>query len=220
MRPSPFAAFARPRFIGLVAALGLVSSAQAAFVQGDWDPPYGSPFADLGWEGTVVIEVADACLSLADGLYVDGASCAASSVFDAKVRFYNLMSPSTILETLDFTAAVQVSKILVQDGEVTQFEVVGTDKVASTIPEARPGASPLNAYFSLDVSLDVDAGARIATLSWYAQPSESDPRGTNRSPALVSFSPFGTGTTSVSAPGTLALAAAAVGLLGALRRRG
>lgn len=218
MSPSPSARLPRPWLAGLVVALGMATSAQAAFVQGDWDPPYGPPFGDLGWEGTVVIEVPDACLALSDGLYIDGVACAAASVFDAKVRLYNLAAPSAILETLDFTAAIDVSKILVEDGAVTQFEVVGIAKVLSTIPEARPGSSPLNAYFSLDISLDVGAGARTASMSWYAQPSESDPRGSNNATAFVSFAPF-TATTPVSAPGTLALAVAAVGLLGTLRRR-
>ncbi len=219
MSSSPLAKFPRSRIVGLLATLGLATSAQAAFVQGDWDPPYGSPFSDLGWEGTVVVEVPDACLALGDGLIViNSTTCGAAAVFDAKVRLYNLLAPTTILETLDFTTATVLTKILIQGGEVTQFEIAGIDKVGSTIPEARPGSSPFNAFFSLDISLSPTADARTASLSWYAARAESDPRGTNSTAAVVNFAPFAT-TTPVSAPGTLALAAAAVGLLAALRRR-
>ena len=47
-----------------LATLGLAAqTAQASYVVGVWDPTYGPPFTDLGWRGTVTVDVPAACLN-------------------------------------------------------------------------------------------------------------------------------------------------------------
>ena len=52
------------RSLALVAlAAAAAGPAQAVYVVGNWDPDYGTPFGNLGWRGTITIEVPSACLA-------------------------------------------------------------------------------------------------------------------------------------------------------------
>ena len=199
--------------------LGATGAAQAAFVQGNWDPAYGAPFSQLGWEGNARIFVPDECLANDGQVQNDYIECGPGmSVVDAQVRFYNL-STSNIVEQLDFTGSVQVGSIFVDDGKVVAFSLFGLSRVASTSAEARPDGSPDNAYFLLDLEYTLDLlnapltpGPVVASLLWFEDGGIEELGGVNSTPAIVTV-------TQVPVPGTLTLALASLALLGGLRRR-
>ena len=199
--------------------LGATGAAQAAFVQGNWDPAYGAPFSQLGWEGDARIFVPDECLANDGQVLNDYIECGPGmSVVNAQVRFYNL-STSNIVEQLDFTGSVQVGSIFVDDGKVVAFSLFSMGRVGSTSAEARPDGSPNNAFFALELEYSLNVlnepvtpSPVVAGLAWYANGFTEDLGGANSTPAVVTVR-------QVPVPGTLALALASLALLGGLRRR-
>ncbi|MDN3923113.1 PEP-CTERM sorting domain-containing protein [Roseateles violae] len=80
--------------------------AQATLVVGSWDPPFGAPFAELGWRGEAVFYVADDCKTV-DGVRIVVINCSPSKmkVQSAHVELYNINDPSPqpTKQVLDFT---------------------------------------------------------------------------------------------------------------------
>ncbi len=203
---------------GLACAAAMAMPAQAALVQGDWDPPYGAPFSDLGWRGSATIHVPTSCLAFSGTVLNDTESCDEATVVSAIVELYNVASPEVTAETLIFTGATAVDSFFVQDGEVTAFSLFSTSRVQSNSPLAMIPAFGTQALFELDISFtvveeypDVSVSTQ-ARLPWYRFSGDSF-EGGDSSIASVTVR-------TVAAPGSLGLAAAA--LLGAfaLRRRG
>lgn len=92
----------------LTAALlfSLAGSAHAVAYIGKWDPAFGAPFPDLGWKGSVLLEIPDPCLVPGGTFTVTNASPCASGglkLVSAEVQFYDLGAPGTILDTLSFS---------------------------------------------------------------------------------------------------------------------
>jgi hypothetical protein len=207
----------------------LAAPAHAAFVQGDWDPPYGAPFSNLGWEGSALIHVPNECV-VGNGLvHNDEEFCPSGiSVVNAEVRFYNLADSEEIVETLDFTSIAYVTDVFFEDGVATAFSLFSLGRVGSVSPEARPDGSPYNAYFSLAISYPFIPGDEMMALSsasvgevtadllWYENQYTEDLGGVNGPVARVTVRQL---PTPVPVPGTLALALGSLALLGALRRR-
>lgn len=115
-----------------VAAVGSWSSAQAIVYSGVWDPPYGAPFANLGWSGSVRVSVPDYCVPPGAGVatrnnYTDCANGA--FVETASVRFYDINTLSE-LATVVFNA----SSIDVFDMEFTSGNLTGLE-AGSSLPE-------------------------------------------------------------------------------------
>ena len=107
--------------VGLVATFGSVGSAQAALYTGRYDPAFGAPFLDLGWDALVVFDVPDACLALGNGNSISTSSgpCASFSVVSGKVDFYNLAVPGTILETFNLSPNVGIGSVDITGGKLS-----------------------------------------------------------------------------------------------------
>lgn len=204
----------------LAGAAALAGPAQAAFVQGDWDPPFGPPFPDLGWRGTTTIDVPTACLALSGTIVNDGSLCPLMTVVNAEVQFYDVNTPVPTVETLDFDALVAVDRIFVSAGVVEAFALDSLGLVLSTSPLAFTTVPPGGqAFFGLDVDFVVGGGTE-AVLTWYI--GNIDPATGRSSPDFPAFLRI-TQTTDpspVPVPATLALALAGLALLGGTRRRG
>ena len=53
--------------LGVATALGTAGSARAALYTGNYDPPYGGIFPQLGWEASVLVDVPNACRAIGNG---------------------------------------------------------------------------------------------------------------------------------------------------------
>ena len=199
----------------LLAAAALVLTAalpaHATFVQGDWDPPFGPPFPDLGWRGTTTIFVPTACLVLTGTVVNDGALCPLMSVVNAKVEFYDLADTGlTTVEALNFDTLVAVERIVVNAGLVEGFALDSLGWVLSTsaLGVTVPGGD--QASFGLEIDILTDG--TFAVLMW-REDIGNPTGGRNGPPARLVITQFAD-PTGVSAPGSDTLAL--VGLVGLL----
>jgi hypothetical protein len=214
----------QPTFLRPLAAaalsLALAAPAQAALVQGDWDPPFGAPFPQLGWRGTATLDVPLACLALSGTIVNDTLSCPLMTVVGATVEFYDLGDLSPVpatVEVLDFDAFVAVDRIFVNAGQVEGFALDSTGRVLSTSPLGVTVPGGDQAFFGLEIDFVV-GGDTVAVLSWYEDiGNPANGRNDPAFPAIVRISQF---EASVPVPATLALALAGLALMGGLRRRG
>lgn len=217
MEKTRFAQTALRLALAAAASAALVAPSQAALVQGDWDPPYGAPFPDLGWRGTATIEVPLACLALSGTVVNDGSLCPLMTPVIALVEFFDLADPIPTAETLDFGGSVAVDRIFVSSGAVTAFALDSTALVISTSPLAVTSPAPgEQARFGL--SIDFEDGLTVAVLRWETNPAAGGGQNDSAFPAHVRITQL-TGPSPVSVPATLALAVAGLALLGATRRR-
>lgn len=199
----------------LMLALALAAPAQAALVQGDWDPPFGAPFPQLSWGGTVTINVPPACLALSGTVLNSGTACPLMTVVNAEVGFYDLAAPTVLVETLDFDSLVAVDRIFVNAGQVEAFALDATGRVASTsyLGVTVPGGD--QAWFSLEIDFVVGEDT-VAVLNWFER--FGNPSGGRNDPAFPAIVEIST-PTAVPVPATLALALAGLALLGGVRHR-
>lgn len=205
--------------LAMATCAALATPAQAALVQGDWDPAYGEPFPNLGWRGTATIEVPVACLSLSGLVVNDGSLCPLMTPVSALVEFYDLADEVPTVETLDFGGKVAVDRIFVSAGQVTAFGLDSTGTVLSTSPLGVTSTSPgTQALFALEIEIS-DAGRMTeAILYWSVNASGLGGRNDPDRPAIVAVTQTDTPAV-VPLPATLSLALAGLALLGATRRR-
>lgn len=190
--------------------------AHATYVVGDWDPPYGLPFTNLGWRGTSTSNIPAACLALGNvGTVVNnGVACPLMSVVSAQVEFFDLSDINqTTVDTLDFSLAVAVQSIFLDTvtGALGGLDLVSLAPVLSTTPLAITGS--LQAYFSLE-QVTLFSGTTRARLYWSTNPGGVGVMGVNDEelfPAEVDVHV-------VPEPASLALALAALAALAAVRR--
>jgi hypothetical protein len=84
---------------GAAAALTALAlaPAQAAVVVGTFDPPFGTAIPNLGFRGTVTLDIPDACFALSPGLVMNSNPCSGGAmlVLSSTVEFYNVLEPGT-----------------------------------------------------------------------------------------------------------------------------
>lgn len=209
--------------VAVAAALGAAGPAQAAIVNGSWDPAFGSPFAGLGWNGTANWFIPDTCVP-GSGLINNSDACSLGGMFmaNATVNFYAL---SDVTMATKATLTFAPNQYIVQSAVVAGYNLSG---VTSTYTTA--GVLTGNTSF---ISLDLDkfawgltfvgGQARLA----YAEiedgkqecpfgQKDDDDCGFNdgdQYPATIVF------TTAVPEPQTYALMLAGLGVVGFMARR-
>jgi hypothetical protein len=99
---------------------GAMGSAGAAVVVGSFDPAFGSPFTDLGFRGTVTMNIPDACLLNSGLTYVTDPGCGGWSMVGGTVDFYNFSLPPVppTVETLAYTGG-SLNVLNIVSGAVT-----------------------------------------------------------------------------------------------------
>lgn len=89
----------------ILLGIGIAASVPsgAAVFRGIWDPSFGAPYPDLGWQGSADFFVPDACLLVeTDTWFADGA-CGDMSLLAATIQLYDVsVGNSVILDTVTF----------------------------------------------------------------------------------------------------------------------
>jgi hypothetical protein len=198
--------------VGAAATLG--GTAQAAFYTGTWDPNYGGIFPSLGWQASALFDVPDACLALGNSSnHSISGPCANFDVLSAKVDFYNIANPNTILQSFNLNPNVEVTGVDIAGGQLTGVDSNFFSFFVPTLPIAGGG--------TYSFSLILFGGTQAQLI--YANP-------TTQSPACDQFPVSGaqcghsaTAATGVFAPvpepETYALLLAGLGALGLVARR-
>jgi hypothetical protein len=122
--------------------------AQAAIVVGTFDPPFGPLIPNLGFRGSVVVSVPDACFALPAGFIPNADACSGNtmSLLSATVDLYNINTPGLpTLLTLPFSFVPGSFNGVVTgfSGVTNQNELLGVDTAFSTVlPVALFDAGP------------------------------------------------------------------------------
>ncbi len=194
-----------------------MGSAQAAIYTGRYDPDYGVPFPNLGWDATAVFNVPDACLAIGNGNNIPiSGDCASFSVVSAQVDLFDISAPSTILESFSLNTNVIVTGIDIAGGALTGIDTGYFNYFIPTLAIAGGGVDS----FSL-----ILFGGNEAQLI-YANPTTTSPLcGTLHFPRTdcgISADPAVgviTLTTPIPEPETYALMLVGLGVLGFVGRR-
>lgn len=210
---------------GLAVAFGALGPAQAEYVGGVWDPEFGSPFANLGWRGSILADVPADCSELPAGIrQLPTPGCSVPWVtVNATVEFFDINTPAVVVETLDFTASVSVTLLNVNGLGV--IDGLGSDDPSTLNVVVAPGTGlsafgvPVGTAWAL--KFEFVSGATVASLYWtsdFQQCFNSDlfcfeGRNSVDLPAQVTV-------TEVPEPASVGLSLLAMGLLGRrLRQR-
>lgn len=78
--------------------LAIAAPAQAAVVA-VFDPAFGPAIPNLGFRGTITLDVTPPCYTLGSGFQITGGSCQITAQ-SAQIDFYNVATPSTILTSV------------------------------------------------------------------------------------------------------------------------
>lgn len=141
LAPKAACASARRRRRSLAAAAlagALALPAQAAIVVGTFDPAFGPLIPNLGFRGTVTVNVPDACFAVPAGFIPNADACSgnAMSLLAATVDLYNLNTPG--LPTLQnlvfgFGAGAVNGVVTGFDIGTLQNELLGVDTAFSSL---------------------------------------------------------------------------------------
>jgi hypothetical protein len=203
--------------LGAAIALGAVGSARAAIYDGNYDPPYGGIFPQLGWQASARFDVPDACLAIGNGTNIPiSGPCAGFDVLSAQVSFYNVADPATILKSYALDPNVIVNGINIAGGHLAGIDTGFFDFFVSELPIAGGG--------QYSFSLILFAGNQAQLI--FANPPATSPGcaflpvpgascGISANAATGVF----TLVSEVSEPETLALMLAGLGAIGLVARR-
>ena len=122
------------------ATLGSIGSAQAAIYTGSWDPAYGGIFPSLGWQASGLFDLPDACAAIGTGSNIPiSGNCAGFDVLSAKVEFYNIANPGTILASFSLNPNVNVTGIDLTAGKLSGIDTNFFDFFVPTLDIAGGG---------------------------------------------------------------------------------
>ena len=201
----------------LLAALAMTGTARAALYTGNYDPAYGGIFPELGWRASVVVDVPNSCRAIGTGNNIPiSGPCAGVDVLSAQVSFYNVASPSTILNSYALDPDVIVNGINLAGGHLAGVDTGFFDFFISALPIAGNGQYG----FSL-----ILFGGNLAQLI-FASPPQTSPGcaflpvpGASCGISVNAATGVFTRVSEVSEPETLALMLAGLGVLGLVARR-
>jgi hypothetical protein len=130
----------------LIGTLSVVESADAQVRRVRWDPDYGAPFANLGWRGEADVQYG----SCTGPGWVDNSagSCnGALSFLNATVELYDIGTPDTTLQTLNFTGGLVDQLNFDGSGELTDVLSTPFTPIQGIPAQTEYMGTP--AYFSL-----------------------------------------------------------------------
>lgn len=131
------------------------ASAQAAIYAGHWDPLFGAPLNNLGWEGDVTLNIPSACSTVGHLYTVDPTVCAAS-ISMLQVTLYDKADPSVALQLLNFIGQMPPGFLYQYELAVSGLLELNTNGaftqlLAGNISETQVSGIPAN--FGLSFSL-------------------------------------------------------------------
>ena len=139
-----------------VVAQGAIA-AHAAVYTGAWDPPFGTPYATLGWSGAFTIDVPATCdqAGSTGTVYVFNSwHCSGNAVFSSvSVLLYDTSNALAPTRTLDFTGLLDLVKLKYVNGVLAGIDTNYSSFVSSMnyAPAKRIGQSQSD-EFKLDFS--------------------------------------------------------------------
>lgn len=159
-----------------LAGLGLAAlgPAQADYVSGTWDPPFGAPFAtNLGWRGSILASIPSDCSELPVGIRpIALPNCSTPwTTVNAQVEFYDTTAPAVTLETLNFTSTVSIDEINVGLDISLQAVINGLGSADPSTAAVVTSGAALNSFgvasgTSWALAFDIVAGQTVASLYW------------------------------------------------------
>lgn len=161
-------------------ALAAMLPAQAAIVVGTFDPAFGPLIPNLGFRGTVSVQVPDACFALPADFIANANACSGNSmaVLAASVDLYNTTTPGqpSLLNLVFTLGAGSVNGVVTGfSGTTGQNELLGVDTVLSNtlftgLFDAGTDASPVD-----DIAFNGSLQLRLFAIDPAAQVTGNEP---------------------------------------------
>lgn len=201
----------------ILGAIGATGSAQAAVYTGSWDPAFGGIFGELGWGASATLNVPAACLAQTDASYHATGACAGFSVLSAKLDFFNVAAPGTVLESFDLDTSVFVNGIDIAGG---QFVGIDTGFFGAVVPTGASLSIAGDGAYAFSLVLYNGTQAQLV----YTKPTTASPLcagipGNATTCGYSANAAVGTITLAVPEPETYLLMLAGLGVVGWAARR-
>lgn len=178
MLATSYRSFLRPVAYLLFAMLAMaVSSSNAAVFRAIWDPTYGSPFPNLGWNGVAEFQVPLSPPCNTDGIACLGSGPTAAYLKSAYVLFYDDTTSEPLAE-INLTQAelsgVTINSLLFGGGSTPTQLSTGTFPGKQPIPitpfDDDPYGGFLSYFFALQFAIDLPYNCDGDVCSFFSGP--------------------------------------------------